>query len=406
MDIIPTSSPPAVTDELRGLTWDHPRGYAPLEELARLDAAVPPGCETVGLPLRWDRQPPAAFETAPIDGLASDYDLLVVEHIGLGAAVEAGCLVAMDDLFPAAQLEHWRRRTVGACYDSHVLDGRVWALPLDAAAQVAAARPDLMAGHPMPRTWDEVLALPVPPALCMGGPHALLTFCALCVALGEEPGRGPEFVSRETGGAALETMARLLARGDPRLWRLGPAGLLAAMASAEGPAYCPLVYGYAPATQSGPYPLTFADAPASHPGGRPGSVLGGAGLAVSHRRTDDPLVREAIRDHLRRLLAEPVQCELFPVTGGQPSDRAAWLDPRTNSRWGGFYRATLATVEHAWVRPRAAGFPDFQRSASRLLREGLADGRPPARLLAELDEGFRHRARRPDHLLRREGNGT
>ncbi|MGO4429043.1 carbohydrate ABC transporter substrate-binding protein, partial [Streptomyces sp. MCAF7] len=167
--------------------------------------------------------------------------------------------------FPAVQLEHWRGRTVGACYESHVLDGRLWALPLDAAAQVAAARPDLMADHPMPRTWDEVLALPVPLTLCLGGPHALLTFCALCVALGEEPGRGPEFVSRETGGAALDTMARLLARGDPRLWRLGPVGLLAAMASAEGPAYCPLVYGYAPATQSGPYPLTFADAPAHYP---------------------------------------------------------------------------------------------------------------------------------------------
>ncbi|RKN44925.1 carbohydrate ABC transporter substrate-binding protein [Streptomyces hoynatensis] len=394
----PTTAAPAATGELRGLTWDHPRGYGPLEELARLDAAVPTGCETVGLPLRWHRQPLSGFESAPIAALAPDYDLLVVDHAALGDAVEAGCLVAMDVLFDAAELATWRARSVGPGYRSHECAGRTWALPLDATAQTAAARPDLMGDQAPPATWEEACALPgrVPLTLCLGGPHAFLTFCALCLAQGEEPlAPGAEAVcSRERGLAALEVMAALAARTPAALREAGPLGVLRAMSAEDGPAYCPLVPGHATFTRSGPYPLAFSAPPAWLPGGAPGSVFGGAGLAVSRRGTGDPAVRSAIRDHLRRLLAEPVQRELFPVTGGQPAARAAWRDPWTNERWGGFYLRTLATVEGAWVRPRRPGYPAFQAAASRLLREGLAAGVPHRALLDELDARHRRTGRR------------
>ncbi|NGN63003.1 carbohydrate ABC transporter substrate-binding protein [Streptomyces sp. A7024] len=385
-----TTEPPRATAELRGLTWDHPRGYAPLEELARLDASLPPGCETVGRPLRWDRQPLSGFESTPLTALAPDYDLLVVDHPGLGAAVEADCLMPLEELFGPAELRGWRERSVGASFASYVLDGRTWALPLDAAAQVAAARPDLMAGHPLPRTWAEVRDLPVPVALCLGGPHAFLTFCSLVLAQGAEPATdGDRLVSREAALPALDLMAVLADRTPAPLRDANPIGLLRAMAAAGGPAYCPLVYGYVTYTRAGPYPLAFADAPTWRPGGPVGSVLGGAGLAVSRRRTDDLGTRGAVRDHLRRLLADPVQRELFPVTGGQPAARAAWTDAWTNERWGGFYRATLATVEAAWVRPRWPGYPEFQEAASRLLRAGLAEGRPHRALLDALDDHYR-----------------
>jgi multiple sugar transport system substrate-binding protein len=396
---------PPRTAELRGLTWDHPRGYAPLEELARLDDALPPGCETVGRPLRWDRQPLAGFESTPIASLAPVYDILVVDHPGLGTAVDSGCLVPMEELFAPAELSRWRERSVGASYDSYVLDGLTWALPLDAAAQVAAVRPDLMAGQAQPRTWAEVCALAarVPVTLCLGGPHAFLTFCALCVARGEEPARaagapdgpsGDVLVGRETGLAALDVLAELTERTPHRLRSANPIAVLRAMAAAGGPAYCPLVYGYVTYTRAGPYPLAFADAPAWRPGGPPGSVLGGAGLAVSRHRAADMPARTAVRDHLRRLLADPVQRELFPLTGGQPAARAAWTDRWTNDRWGGFYRATLATVEAAWVRPRGPGYPAFQEAASRLLREGLADRRPHGALLDDLDACYREGSQR------------
>ena len=82
------------------------------------------------------------------------------------------------------ELAAWRTASVGASYDSYVLGGRPWALPLDDAAQVAVARPDLMEARPA--SWEQACqaARTHPTTLCLGGPHALLMFSAICVAAG------------------------------------------------------------------------------------------------------------------------------------------------------------------------------------------------------------------------------
>ncbi|WP_405667768.1 extracellular solute-binding protein [Streptomyces sp. NBC_01166] len=390
-------NPPAMvhtgTTGLRGLAWDHPRVYAPLEELARLDASLPAGCETVGLPLRWERKPAAAFESMPVSGYTDDYDILVVAHPGLGSAVESGSLMPMESLFTPTELNSWQRRSVGASYESYRLDGRTWALPLDAATQLAALRPDLVDRRHPPRTWDEVCALAqhVPVALCLGGPHAFLTLCALSLAQGEDPMRedpGP-VVPRSTGLAALDMMAGLRASTPPPLRTADPSGVLRAMAHGTGPAYCPLVYGDAACTWSGAYPLAFSRPPGWRPGGPAGSVLGGAGLAVSAGRVRDAGTRAAVRDHLRRLLSDPVQRELLPMTGGQPAARSAWTGRSGDRHWRDFSRDTLNTVEDAWLRPRRPGFLAFQEHASELLRDGLEAGTPHPALLDALDTWYR-----------------
>ncbi|MBB2910352.1 multiple sugar transport system substrate-binding protein [Streptosporangium becharense] len=382
----------AAAGGLLGLTWDHPRGYAPLLRLARLDEAGTHRYGPAVGALRWERQSLEGFEAEPIALLAQRYDLLVVDHPGLGAAVESGCLVAMDELFGADELAGWRARTVGPSFDSYTLDGRTWALPLDAATQVAVARPDLLAGE-LPQTWEEVagLARSAPVALCLGGPHAFLTFCAVAVSAGAEPGtRDEEFVPRTTGLAVLDLLAQLAALTDPEVSRRNPIGVLSAMAGDGGPAYCPLVYGYASyhRAREGHRRLTAAGAPVWRPGRRPGSVLGGTGLAVS-ARVAGPGERDAVRAHLRRLLSEPVQTELFPAEDGQPAALAAWTDDGVNARFGGFYRDTLPTLKAAWIRPRFPGFIGFQAGASAVVRDGLAAGTPHPALLDRLDALWR-----------------
>ncbi|WP_372351242.1 extracellular solute-binding protein [Streptomyces sp. KL116D] len=385
----PPDAPPTTTDALRGLTRDRPGASAPLAELSRIDAGLPPGCETVGLPVRWTHR---RTDDVPVAELAAEYDLLEIEHAWLGAAVAADCLMPLDDLLGTAPLARWRAGSVGPAFTAYEWGGRPWAVPYDVTAQMSAARTDLLRGEVLPATWDEVLASALPMTLCLGGPHALLTLCALSLGLGERPGEGAEFVSAGVGERALETMASLAARSDERLWRQRPDDVLAALAGADGPTYCPLVPGHAAATRCGPYPLTFGAAPTARPGGTRGSVFGGTGLAVSRRRAADPLIREALRDHLGRLLADPVQCGLFPVTGGQPAARAAWTDPRTDRRWGGFFRTTLDTVDGSWVRPRGVGFPAFQRAASELLRTALVERRPARRVVSDLNRLHRQRS--------------
>ncbi|MFC4006187.1 hypothetical protein ACFOY2_03065 [Nonomuraea purpurea] len=352
---------------MRGLTWDHPRGYAPLDELTRLDLAGANPYGQVPEPIEWDRQPLEGFESEPIAKLCQTYDVLVIDHPGLGAAVDA--LVPMEELFEPDELERLRTGTVGRTWDSYHLDGRQWALPLDAATQVAAARP----GVAVPRTWPKAveLARSTSMALCLGGPHAFLMFYALCSGdLLVPETREDGFLDEGAGLRALELMAELLALADPEVSRLNPIGVLDAIA-AGGPQWCPLLYGYVT------YPLTFSDAPA-WPGRAPGSVLGGTGLALSRRRIGE--IRDAVRAHLLRLTSEPVQTGLFPAVGGQPAARSAWDDK-------GFYRDTRATMEAAWIRPRFPGYIALQDRSSALIRDGLLAGTPARTLLDDLHSG-------------------
>ena len=372
-----------VAAPLRGLTWDHPRGYRVLDALA---AMAGPG-EAV----RWQRQPLADFESRPLRTLADDFDLLVIDHPGLGEAVRDGSLQPLDGLFSASELAGWRSAAVGASFDSYQLGGRQWALPLDASAQVSVCRPDLLAEYPA--SWADAvrIASEQRSVLCLGGPHALLMFAAICVASGVAPGAAPgEFVPAAVGAAALDVLARLLAHADRELSRRNPIGVLDAMTAPGGPAYCPLVYGYVTyhRPDSGRPRLAAFDAPAG-PGGH-GSVLGGTGVAVT-RSCPRPAAAAGL---LRTLLSDPVQVGMYAQLGGQSSLRPAWQDGEANRRNGGFYAATRRTIETAWLRPRFPGYPAFQTAASAVLRDGLLGGENHGALLRRVGDLFA-RAQQP-----------
>ena len=108
---------------LRGITWDHPRGYAALAELERLDAMADTRYGAVPAPLTWDRQPLSGFESRPIADLAQRYDLLVVDHPGLGAATAA--LRPLDELFSPSELNAWAGAAVGPSFGAYRYAGRV-----------------------------------------------------------------------------------------------------------------------------------------------------------------------------------------------------------------------------------------------------------------------------------------
>lgn len=202
-------------------------------------------------------------------------------------------------------------------------------------------------------------------ALSLAGPHAFLTFASVAVALGEEPAAGPdELISDGTGRAVLDLMATVDALAPAETRTLNPIGLLELMSRSDRLAHCPLVYGYVTYADR----LAFTDAPAVRPGGRPGSTLGGTGLAVSVRCAPTP----ELLDHVRWLMSPSAQREFLPRHHGQPSARAAWTDPSIVS--ADFYRRTAATCEQAWVRPRHAGYIGFQSAASAVVRDVLAKG--------------------------------
>lgn len=367
----------------RGLTWDHPRGFNALDRAAR-DAL-----EQGTVSISWETQPLEGFESAPIADLCARYDLIVLDHPHVGEAVEAGCLYSMEEVLGTDVLTSLEQDTVGPCLSSYRFAGKHWALPLDAASQVMALRPDLLRGPP-PRLWDDVIALvdgDVPVAASIAGPHAILSFLSICAALGEPPAvADPErLVSRETGRKAYGLLARIVQSMPDKARPLNPIGLLELMTREDSVALCPLVYGYVNYSRDAAdaTPLQFHDAPRIA-GGLPKGTLGGTGIGISRRCGPD----QALKQHLLWLMGQQAQCGFLPAHDGQPSRRDAWRDPDVNAASGNFYSNTLETLEHAYVRPRHAGYIAFQTAASAELRAAFENRASADDVLDRLQEFY------------------
>jgi multiple sugar transport system substrate-binding protein len=376
----------------RGITWSHPRGYVPLEALAdhaRGDGDLAVKRSTV----TWDRQSLSGFESHPIADLARRYELIVLDHPGLGDAVATDALASLGDLLPAAELAAWRTGTVGASFESYQYLGRQWAVPIDAATQVCAVRPDLVADVDIPSTWDEALSLAQEVAVCVPTrrPHTLLTFLGIAAAVDRyfEPDTR-RLVPTDIARVALDLLARALDATPPHLLDLDPIQILDRM-RVERIGCCPLVYGYVTYSgdQLGGHRVRFVDAPSLTVGEAPGTVLGGTGLALSRHAAADPRVL----DHVRQVMDTRAQRRVIPDAGGQPSAVAAWEAAEVNLRWLDFYAATRRSIEQAWRRPRFPGWIRAQSDGSDLLLEGLRQGRAHGELLDDLDALYRaHRA--------------
>ena len=137
--------------ELRGITWDHVRGWGGMRAAADAYAIARPDVRVT-----WDARSLQSFADQPVEDLAR-YDLIVLDHPSIGEAVARGSLVALDEHIDAAFLDDQRSASVGRSSESYEWAGHRWALAVDAAAQVAACRPDLMrrAGVEVPSTWDD-----------------------------------------------------------------------------------------------------------------------------------------------------------------------------------------------------------------------------------------------------------
>ena len=354
----------------RGLTWDHPRGYNALA--------------AAGGPVTWETQPLEGFESAPIARLCADYDLVVLDHPHLGEALAEGCILPLDQLFDPADLARIADAAMGPSFASYAMAGRQWALPLDAATQVMALRPDLTEARPT--SWDEVLRLSAEGgvALSLAGPHAALSFLSVCAAL--DAGldlRDGGWVAPDVARGAYDILAELAAHSPASTAALNPIGILNHMSAQDDVALCPLIYGYV--NYAGPgraHPLRFANAPRA--GGRPGSILGGTGIAVSRRCT----MTDDLRAHLLMLMSDTAQRGLIPDNDGQPGLAAAWADPRVNAAWGNFYADTADTLRAAAIRPRHNGYIAFQTAASAHLRESFSARSPTAQAVDELARMF------------------
>jgi len=349
---------------LRGMTWDHPRGKAPLLALAGRSGSS--GTTTV----EWFARSLQAFADHPLDELAATYDVLVIDHPHIPLVAEQGLLVPLDEVGHEDDIGRLAAESVGECFASYQHGGTLWALALDAAAQVSVHRPDLIADPPS--SWPEVLELagegrvlwPVKPV------DAMSSFLTLAAQHGEpvcsQPGR---FVGREVGLEVLDLMHRLADRIDPACLGYNPIDVAERLATEDTCCYAPLAYGYVNYSRLGfrPNRLAYRDMPVG-PSGVGGSCLGGAGIAVSAQSAQ----RDAAVDVAFWLASSAVQRGDYYAQGGQPANALAWQDSRINADSLDFFAGTRRTLQGASVRPRDAGWIALQEVVGELVHDALA----------------------------------
>lgn len=369
---------------LKGMTWSHPRGVEPLLACSKQ------WFEQTGVQIQWDQRSLQDFESYPVQELAKQYDLIVVDHPHVGQITVENCLYPLDNSAYAEQLKHIEAGSVGQSVPSYRWQGRQWALPIDAATQVQAWRPDRLSA-PV-GTWKELLQLARQGGviLPLRAPHSLMTLYTLaihagCAQLDESEGLFNEIALQPV----IEQLAELVSLVPEFCWEMDPIAVYEQMAQLDSAYVCsPYIYGYVNYAYQGfrPIRLAFADMPVAREGDVPkGSALGGTGIAVS-----------AFCEHLSEAQAfaywvasGEVQRSCFALNGGQPGHAEAWEDELVNQQSGEFYRLTRKTLEHAWVRPRHNGYMRFQQQSSAMLNQALKQGEPAKQIAQKLNALYR-----------------
>lgn len=356
---------------LNGITWAHTRGIAPMQVTSQVYSDFHPEVE-----IKWDIRSLYDFGEGKLTDLVKEYDFLLVDHPFMGVVADSELFIPLDKHYAAEDLQLLASESVGDSYNSYNYNGHQWALPIDAAAQVSAARADLMAsaGLSIPTTWNEVLelskntgkvAMPLSPMATLG------MFFTLCNAQGEEPFKNleKEVVSKAVAQKVLNQMLELFETMPSWCLDVYPPYIFNIMATSDEIWYVPLSYGYVNYSTKGYAPecITFLDIPQNSNGISGGATLGGVGIALSKycKNLDVAL------DYAKWVASSLCQSTIYSLSGGQPANKTAWNDDSLNILSNNFYRNTISTLENAFVRPRYSGFHHFQTLTGRLLQSFL-----------------------------------
>ncbi|EXL07352.1 extracellular solute-binding protein [Brucella anthropi] len=369
------------TIKLKGMTWSHPRGYDPMV------AGAEQWLADKGVEIEWEKRSLQDFETFPVEELARNFDMIVIDHPHVGQITKEGCLLPLDVPGRETELKELADGSVGQSFPSYNWQGRQWAFPLDAATQVQAWRPDLM-DKPV-TSWGEVLRLARAGKvlLPLRSPHSLMCFYTLVANAGTPCAVEGELISVEDGVKAFEQLREIASLVKPKCFGMDPIAVFEEMAKPDSDIACsPLIYGYVNYAMPGfrDRLIRFADIPAGA-AGVAGSALGGTGIAVS-AFSKHP---EAAIDFAYWIASGDVQKGLYAASNGQPGHADAWEDDTVNNATSGFYRDTRATLEGAWVRPRHDGYMPFQEAASERINKGLRENEKAEVVIADLNRLFR-----------------
>ncbi|HEV2327847.1 MAG TPA: ABC transporter substrate-binding protein [Verrucomicrobiae bacterium] len=374
--------------QLTGIAWDHSRAFPPLTATAQRYEELHPGIR-----IRWEKRTLDEFGHMAIDQLAPKFDLIVIDHPWAGFAFERKLVKDLKLLLPQTAFNHWSQNSIGSTFDSYHYNGRLLALPIDAATPAPGWRPDLLerAGVPPPTVWSEAVALARRKYALIPAFNAdlFLHYLMLLKGLGANPCSDPgELAPHDVMRTALDLLRELTEPMPPEIYNWNPIQVAERMTTTNDFAWNAFAYTYNNYARPGfaRARLRFGNLISLEPNGpRLRSVLGGSGVAVSAQCRNP----EIALDYASFTADATVQRTLYVNAGGQPSHSSAWNDPAADALTGGFFSGTKTTQEEAFVRPRYSGYVPLQTTGGTALRETLRDGRSANATLDKLDELYR-----------------
>ena len=372
---------------LRGITWNHSRGFVSVVATAQRFCELHPEVEII-----WEKRSLQEFADAPIQGLAEKYDLLVIDHPWAGYAAHSGVLAPLQEIIPADFLRDQAENSVGHSHASYIFGGSQCALAIDAATPVASYRPDLLKRHELesPQTWRDLLSLARKGRVIMPGIpiDTLMNFYMLCATQGEAPFVDDEWaVSDDMSLRALEQLRELTSLCPQEIFSWNPIAVYEALSRRDDFVYCPFAYGYSNYSRAGysDNVLIYDDMVDIDGQGRCQTTLGGTGLAIS----SGCRAPEIARDYAMFTASAAAQRTVFFDNGGQPGHRSAWLDAEVNRRSNNYFRNTLPALDRAYLRPRFPGYLHFQDHAGAPIRQYCMEGGNGREVLRELKRLFK-----------------
>lgn len=368
---------------LKGITWNHSRGFLPMVATAQRFSELHPHVQ-----ITWEKRSLQQFADFSIQELAERFDLLVIDHPWAGFASKTNSIVPLDKYLPAEYLKDQEKNSVGASYESYNFNNHQWALPIDAATPVASSRPDLLIekGLSLPKSFGELLALADQSLVAFAGIpiDVLMNFYTLCCSLGEDPCQTDDVViSKEIGLKALDMFRQLASKIDESNFNRNPIQVYEAMTLTDEIAYCPFAYGYSNYSRNGyaRKPLHFHDMISLDGKTNLRSTLGGTGLSISSKCKE----LETAVEYAKYVGSATCQQNLFFESGGQPGHLLAWKNAEVNRQSHNYFSNTLPALERAFLRPRYHGSMFFQDHAGDVVRDFLMKGGNEQQVLTDLN---------------------
>mgnify|MGYP000088089130 FL=1 len=369
--------------KLKGITWDHARGYDPLIASSELYF------KEKGIQVDWQKRSLTNFGDQSLEALSKQFDLIIMDHPHVGVAEASQCLLPLNDLLPANILNELKISSAGPSFESYHYHEKQWALPIDAAMQCASYRADLMVNDSLPNTWEEVFALAktlaskklyIGMALCPT--DCLCSFLSLTAQFGSPIQENNELlVEPSVGIKALSMLRTMRDIFHPKALDWNPIALYDYMAEQNDIAYSPLTFCYTNYSRAGfrKNILKYHTAPEIN-----NAVLGGAGIAITSSCSN---VQEAAH-YAAWISSDVVQSTIYVNAQGQPGNKMAWENKQANVITNNFFSNTMPSLTNAYLRPRYQGWPKFQTFIGETIHAYLLHDTAPELVLEKLQAAY------------------